>query len=137
MSWTHIGKHKLMYFFIILCLYSQVCIEFFLCVFGLVLVLQCLHSHARRPPVRHPPHHHLLGYQGAAFLQCALLVATTLCALLMWRHACPLPPHAPHAVSVPPVLSNRQACAYTHVDIHIYTVKSYSHGSLTVFYEIF
>ena len=28
-TWTHIGEHKLMYFFIILCLYSQVCIEFF------------------------------------------------------------------------------------------------------------
>ena len=52
-----------MYFFIILCLHSQVCIEFFLCVFGLVLVLQYLHSHARRPPARHPPHHHLLGYR--------------------------------------------------------------------------
>jgi len=88
-----------MYFFIMLCLYSQVCIEFFLCVFGLVLALQCLHSHARHPPARHPPHHRLLGYQGVAFLQCALLVATTLCALLIWRHACPLPPHAPHAGS--------------------------------------
>ena len=65
-----------MYFFIILCLYSQVCNEFFLCVFGLVLVLQYLHSHARRPPA----HHHLLGYHGAAFLRCALLVVTTLCA---------------------------------------------------------
>jgi len=43
-TWTHIGEHKLMYFFIILCLYSQVCIEFFLGVFGLVLVLQNLHS---------------------------------------------------------------------------------------------
>ena len=69
-----------MYFFIILCLYSQVCNEFFLCVFGLVLVPECLHSHVRRPPDRHPPHHHLLGYHGAAFLRCALLVVTTLCA---------------------------------------------------------
>ena len=34
------GEHKLMYFFIILCLYSQVCIEFSLGVFGLVLVLR-------------------------------------------------------------------------------------------------
>ena len=71
MTWTHIGEHKLMYLFIILCLYSQVCSEFFLSVFGLVLVLECVHSHDRRPPVRHPPHHHLLGYHGAAFLQCA------------------------------------------------------------------
>ena len=44
-----------MYFFIILCLYLQVCIEFFFGVFGLVLVLQCLHLHARCPPPRHPP----------------------------------------------------------------------------------
>jgi len=58
-----------MYFFIILCLYLQVCIEFFLGVFGLVLVLQCLLSHVRPPP----RHHH-----GAAFLQCAILVVTTL-----------------------------------------------------------
>jgi len=55
-----------MYFFIILCLYWQVCIEFFLGVFGLVLVLEYLHSHVRRPPPRQPPHHHLLGYHGAA-----------------------------------------------------------------------
>jgi len=94
----------------ILYLYSLVCNEFFLGVFGLVLVLEFLLSHDRRPPVRHPPHHHLLGHHGAAFLRCALLVVTTVCALLIWRHAFTLPPHAPHAVSVSPVLSNRLEC---------------------------
>jgi len=48
-TWTHIREYQLKYFFIIICLYSQVCNEFFFGVFGLVLVPEYLHSQTRRP----------------------------------------------------------------------------------------
>jgi len=58
-TWTHIREYKFMYFFIIICLYSQVCNEFFFGVFGLVLVPECLplkvRTRHRLPPLPSAP----------------------------------------------------------------------------------